>query len=244
MRTSLQGKVAIITGASRGIGRSIATSLAKEGVAVVLTARTEIDLQETEKQCEQFGVQTLRLPAHLSVRESWKEIIEKTEKQFSRLDILINNAGVFLDKGPADEANLEDWEQTIDTNLRALMGLTRYALPLLEKQPTSAIINIASVAAKQGSAGRASYCASKHGILGFSEALFEDVREKGVKVCTLCPAYVDTKMAQSPFLDAHKMIHPEDIAEAVLLVLQLPKETCITEMTIRTQYTTAKKRER
>jgi NADP-dependent 3-hydroxy acid dehydrogenase YdfG len=123
-------------------------------------------------------------------------------------------------------------------NIKALMHLTRHALPHLMRQPRSAVVNISSIAGKMGFAGGGAYCASKHAVMGFSEAVFEDVREHGVKVCAICPGYVRTELISARGgLDAAKMLQPEDVADAVLYVARCADTACPTEIVLRPQRT-------
>lgn len=234
----LKNQIALITGASRGIGRAIAQLLAQEGMHLALVARTEPALHEIERECRAYGVKVITLACNLEQSDRWKWLVEQTYLRLGGLHALINNAGVFLDKGSADTSVVSDWEMTLTINLSAVMGLCRYALPYLEQHESGAIINIASILGKQSSSNSAAYCASKHGVLGFSGALFEDVREKKIKVCTICPGLVRTDMVEeNPNRDRSKMIQPEDIAETVRFVLTFPKTSCPTEIVIRPQQT-------
>jgi short-subunit dehydrogenase len=132
-------------------------------------------------------------------------------------------------------------EEVLAINLVAPMMLSKLALPHLKKNPESAVINIASMAALGGFSKGSAYCASKFGLLGFSECLFEEVREQGVKVCAICPGYVETAMTEGySFLDLKKMIAPEDVAQTVVDVLNLSLRSCPTQIILRPQYTPVK----
>jgi len=155
--------------------------------------------------------------------------------KLNHLSVLINNAGIFA-KGTIEKCDLAMWDQALNVNLRAVMTLCKCALPYIEKNEAGAIINIASIASKVFFAGGANYCATKSGVLGFSGALFEEIREKNIKVCAICPGYVNTAIIseQAP-LDREKMIQPQDIAATVKFVLHLPDTICPTEITVRPQ---------
>jgi 3-oxoacyl-[acyl-carrier protein] reductase len=234
MSAALTGCTAIVTGASRGIGRAVALALSRHGTHVGLVARTREGLEGVADECRRSGVQALPIVADLSDPAAAREIVEQVVGGLGSLHFLINNAGVF-GGGSADDADLRLWDRTIDVNLRALMHLTRHALPEIEHHPRGAIVNIASISGKQSHAGAADYCAAKHGVIGFSGAVFEDVREKGVKVCAICPGYVNTDMVADDGLVEEKMIQSEDIAEAVLFVLRFPDTGCPTEIVVRPQ---------
>jgi len=234
MDPALRGRVALVTGASRGIGRAVAVTLAREGVQVALCARARDPLEETAAACGEHGVDTLVLPADLARPELTQGLVADTVARFGRLDFLVNNAGVF-GGGAADRADLATWNRTIDVNLRSLMHLTRHALPAIEQQSRGAVVNIASVSGKQSHGGAADYCATKHAVVGFTGALFEDVRAHGVKVCAICPGFVNTDMVAGDRLVPERMIQPEDIARTVLFVLRFPDTGCPVEIVVRPQ---------
>lgn len=234
MNDLLAERVAIVTGASRGIGRAVAHALARHRVHVALVARTADALAPIARECEGSGARALPIAADLSQPEAARGIVEQAVRGLGGLHFLVNNAGVF-GGGAADTADLARWDRTLDLNLRALMHLTRHALPEIEKHERGAVVNIASMSGKQSHAGSADYCASKHGVIGFSGSVFEDVREKGIKVCAICPGFVNTDMVASAGLDAQRMIQPEDIAEAVLFVLRFPDTACPVEIVVRPQ---------
>jgi len=215
-------KVAIVTGASRGIGKAIALRLAHADYQVALVARDARRLKETAEQCNG----SLDIPCDLADSRHWERVIDTVVEKFGGIDVLVNNAGIHEQEG---------WQKTVDVNLRAVMGLTNCALPYLERRGGGSIINIASIAGIMGMAGSSAYCASKHGVMGFSRALFEDAREKNIKVSSICPGYVATDLTESPRLDSSKMIQPEDIAETVMFVIDFPKTGCPTEIVIRPQ---------
>ncbi len=234
MTDAFTDRVAIITGASRGIGRAVARRLAERGVHVALVARSQDALEDIAKECRQEGVRALPIAADLSEPAITKSIVERTVNELGSVHFLVNNAGVF-GGGAADAADLPRWDRTIDVNLRALMHLTRHALPEMEKHPRGAVVNIASISGKQSHAGAGDYCATKHGVVGFSGSVFEDVRERGIKVCAICPGFVATDMVSGERLHAEKMIQPDDIAETVLFVLGFPDTGCPVEIVIRPQ---------
>ena len=144
----LKDQVALITGASRGIGKAIATRLAKEGVGVALVSRNVEALEDTAQACREFGNPTLTLPCDLENTASIQSLVSQTTDKLGGLNILINNAGV-NGPGAADSGNLKAWDLAIDINLRALLHLTRHALPEIEKSSWGAVINIASMAGRR-----------------------------------------------------------------------------------------------
>ena len=230
----LKGQVALITGASRGIGKAIAIKLAKQGVSAALVSRNVEALEETARACREFGNPVLTLPCDLDKTESIQQLVSRTIAELGGLNILINNAGV-NGPGAADSGDLEAWDLAIDINLRALLHLTRHALPEIEKANWGAVINIASMAGRRPFGGSGAYCATKHGVVGFTHALFEDVREKNIKVSVVCPGFVATDMTSEMGLSDQKMIQPDDVAQAVDFVLTYPDTGCPIEIQIMPQ---------
>jgi NADP-dependent 3-hydroxy acid dehydrogenase YdfG len=234
---SIRGRAALVTGASRGIGRAVALALAAEGCDVALLARGVEGLQETARACEAHDVQALCLAVDLTDDASLQAAVVRAVEAFEGIDILVNNAGIML-RDTVPDADPDDWDRMLDVNLRAVMRLTRLTLPHMGRADRGVIVNISSIAGKVTYSGGAGYCASKHGLLGFTGALFEDVRERGIKVCAVCPGFVRTDMVgEGRNLDPSKMIQPEDVAEAVLFVAKFPGTACPTELTLRPQRT-------
>ncbi len=234
MPRTLQDQVALITGASRGIGKAIALSLAKAGVGVALVSRNAKSLEETAQECSEFGNPTLVLACDLGNTGSIQQLVSETTAKLGGLNILINNAGVNAG-GAADKGDLASWDLAIDINLRALMHLTRHALPEIEKADWGAVINVASMAGRRPFGGAGAYVATKHGVVGFTHALFEDVRERNIKVCAVCPGFVATEMTSEMGLSVEKMIQPDDVAKAIEFVLTYPETGCPIEIQIMPQ---------
>lgn len=234
MPRTLKDQVALITGASRGIGKAVALSLAKAGVGVALVSRSAEALEETAQACRESGSPALVLPCDLEDTGSIQQMVSETTAKLGGLNILINNAGVNAG-GAADNGDLETWDLAIDINLRALMHLTRHALPEIEKASWGAVINVASMAGRRPFGGASAYCATKHGVVGFTHALFEDVRERNIKVCAVCPGFVATEMTSELGLSSEKMIQPDDVAKAVDFVLTYPDTGCPIEIQIMPQ---------
>jgi 3-oxoacyl-[acyl-carrier protein] reductase len=249
MHTSLSGQKAIVTGASRGIGRAVAIALAKEGCDVALIARNTEQLERTAEMCraERKGVNATIVQCDVSKgRAAIEEAVEKCIAALGgSLSILVNNAGIGS-KGPADEADLDEWERCIATNLTAPMIFTRLCLPHIKKAQvqsgqSKAVLFVASIASLMSMKGSGAYCASKHGIKGFAGCVFEDVREHCIKVCSVMPGYVNTDLVQSSKLDSSKMIQPEQIADMFVQVLQWPQNACPVEIVVRPQFPPEKK---
>ncbi len=209
----LKGQVAIVTGSARGIGRAIAIALAKEGCDVVINSRTKKEVDVTTKEIEKLGVEVLPVVADVSNEKEVNKMINATIKKFGRIDILVNNAGIGLYKDFAKMSS-EEINSILDTNLKGLILCTKNTLPHMIKRNYGRIINISSGAGKTGIAGLAVYCATKFGVIGFTEALAGEL-PNDIKVYAVCPGGVDTKMYVSMFSE-HPSLKPEDIAKKTL----------------------------
>jgi short-subunit dehydrogenase len=233
----LEGKVAVVTGAGRGIGRAIAVRLAQSGCRVVLVARSLPQLEEVQKEILSLAREALSMPTDLTRDEDINRLLEKTHETWGSVDILINNAG-WGKKAAIVRAKIEDWDQTFKLNLRAPMILSRLVLPPMIAKGEGAIINVGSISGKTGEANAAAYAASKFGLIGFTQSLYEEVREYGVKVAVILPGFVNTPLIpETPHLDRSKMIQADDIAETVHFVLTSSETCCPVEITVRPQRT-------
>jgi short-subunit dehydrogenase len=225
---------AVITGASRGIGRAIALELAGPGAHLALIARREEPLRSVAREVEGLGGSASVFPCDLTDTSKLFKVVAEIAGRLGRIDALINNAGAF-DFTPAGDADLDRWDYVLDLNLRAVIHLTRHALPYLERNASSSIINVASVAGKDYLAKGGIYSASKFGLFGFAGSLFEDVRERGVKVCTIAPGQVASRIDGVP-PDRSVAIPPHDIAKVVAFILAFPSTSCPTEIVLRAQH--------
>ncbi|MGB8461817.1 MAG: 3-ketoacyl-ACP reductase, partial [Priestia megaterium] len=194
MAQSLKGKVALITGAGKGIGRSTAIELAKEGVNIGLIARTEADLKAVASELEAFDVQVAYATADVSSMEEVNAAVEHLHTKLGATDILINNAGIgkfgsFLELDP------DEWKQIIDVNLMGVYYVTRAVLPQLIEKNGGDIINISSTAGQKGAPVTSAYSASKFGVLGLTESLALEVRKHNIRVTALTPSTVATELA-------------------------------------------------
>jgi 3-oxoacyl-[acyl-carrier protein] reductase len=229
--TLFAGKTALVTGAGRGIGRAIAMSLARSGCHVILTARTVLELAQVQQELRDLGDNAVAIKADLTRDDDLEELVE----QSGRVDFLINNAG-WGKRAPVVRAKIEDWDQTLRLNLRAPMILAQRFLPAMIEKHEGAVINIGSVSGKSGEAEGAAYSASKFGLIGFTQSLYEEVREHGIKVAVILPGFVDTPLIPPvKHLDRSKMIQADDVAQAVQFVLTAPETSCPVEITIRPQ---------
>ena len=231
--TSLAGKVALITGAGRGIGRAIAISLAKAGCVVMITARSIEQLLVVQKEIFAVRGKALAIQADLTRDDDLESLVQSC----GPVDFLINNAG-WGKRAPVVRAKIDDWDRTFRLNLRAPMILAKKLLPAMIEKGAGAVINIGSMSGKSGEANGAAYSASKFGLIGFTQSLYEEVREHGIKVAVILPGFVDTPMIPPvKHLDRNKMIQADDVAQAVLYVLNAPATACPVEITIRPQRT-------
>ena len=225
--------MALVTGAGRGIGRAIAISLAKSGCHVHLTARSVLQLAEVQQELRDVGDSAVAIQADLTRDEDLQNLVESC----GAVDILINNAG-WGKRAPVVKGNIDDWDRMLRVNLRAPMILAKRLLPKMIAKGEGAVINIGSVSGKTGEANGAAYAASKFGLIGFTQSLYEEVREHGIKVAVILPGYVDTPLIPpNRQLDRSKMIQADDVAQAVHYVLTSPATCCPVEITVRPQRT-------
>ncbi len=228
---SLKGKNALITGAGKGIGRSIAIALAKEGVNTGLLARTETDLKSVQAEVEALGVKTSIATADVSNIDEVNAAVNKIKADLGSIDILINNAGIggfakFLEMEPSQ------WEQIIRVNLFGPYYVTRAVLPDMIERKTGDIVNISSTAGQRGAAATSAYSASKFGLIGMSESLMQEVRKHNIRVMSLTPSTVATELAINSNLtdgNPEKVMQPEDFAELIVSQLKLNRRVFVKE---------------
>jgi 3-oxoacyl-[acyl-carrier protein] reductase len=231
----MKGKVAIITGASAGIGRAVSLALAREGVRCVLAARRANELSEVCREIEKKGGEALVVPTDVAYEVQLQALVAKTLEKYGDLHILINNAGTYQ-HGKVEQLDKEKILSVFNINVVAPFLLTKYCLPHLKGKKGGAVINIASMAGLMGFSEGSAYSASKHALIGFTESLFEEIREEGIKVCAICPGFVRTPMVAKTPLNQEKMIPPEDVAQTVLGVLRLSDLSCPTRIVLRPQF--------
>ncbi len=238
MGTSLRPDVAIVTGAGRGIGRAIAVRLAAAGCRVAAVARTESELNETVEQAAARGSRdVLAVRADVTRDAEMEHAVQMIMERLGRVGILVNNAGFAPPRASVLKTSLSDWDLTLNTCLRAPMVLTRLVLPDMLAHGRGAIINIASIAGKRGRQGEAAYAAAKFGLLGFTQSLYEEVRNHGIKVAAVCPGFVDTDLIPpNKQVDRAKFLQPDDVADAVLQIVASPLRACPLEIVIEPQF--------
>jgi NAD(P)-dependent dehydrogenase (short-subunit alcohol dehydrogenase family) len=207
------GKIALVTGASRGIGRGIALRLAAGGAHVVLAARTQGPLLQTTAEVRASGAQATPLSFDLLRREAIQDAAARVQADLGRLDILVNNAGIGR-FGKVAEMTPRDWDDLMGTNLHAVFHLCQAFWPLLQRQPGAAIVNISSLAGINPFPGGAAYCASKAALDAFSHALMLEAREQGMRVFNIVPGSVSTEFRGAQGLADWKL-KVEDVVDAV-----------------------------
>jgi 3-oxoacyl-[acyl-carrier protein] reductase len=228
----LKGKTAAVTGATRGIGRAIAEALAAHGANVVIAARHEQACRETaEKITAQGNGHAIGVAADVQRSEDCARIVETAVTHFGGLQILINNAGIG-GFSPVEKMEVTQWNRVIGTNLNSLFYCTHAALPHLKKQG-GWIINIGSLAGKNAFPGGAAYNASKFGLIGFTEALMQEVRHDDVRVSYIMPGSVATDFEGSAPHTADWMIQPQDIGQIVIDLLAMPARTLPSRVEVR-----------
>jgi NADP-dependent 3-hydroxy acid dehydrogenase YdfG len=242
MTSRLEGKVALVTGASSGIGEATAIALSAEGAAVVIAARRTDRLEALKNKLEGDGARVLAVELDVTQEPSAIAAVEQTVAQLGRLDIVINNAGVML-LGPIVDADTEDWRRMINTNVLGLMYVTHAALPHLLKDGGD-LVQVSSVAGRQARLGSGAYNASKWGVNAFSESLRQEVTTRGVRVTLVEPGAVATelqshithpgaKAALERRLAEMRPLQATDIAGAVLYAVTQPQHVSINEILIR-----------
>lgn len=233
----LQNKIAVITGAGKGIGKATSELFLKEGAKVVLTSRNKSDLEQLIAENKSYKGNISVIAGDISKEETINKVIDETIGNHGRIDILVNNAGFGIFDNLVD-SKLEDFDSVFDTNVRSLYLITKGFLPHMIKEQSGTIINIASVAGKQGFATGSIYCASKHAVMGLSRALMLEVRQYNIRVCAVCPGSVATEFFRADSqttLSSRKesVLQAQDIAETILLAASLPENATLHEIEVR-----------
>ncbi len=231
MAGRLQGKIALVTGASRGIGRAAALALAKEGAHVVVTARTKSELDSLAAEIEKLGVQALAIDADVTSESDVDRLKELTHQAFGHVDVLVNNVGVAR-YAPFLEHTVEDYDWMMNTNVRSMFLVTRAFLPRMVERKSGYVIIVSSQGGLHGYASWAVYCASKFAQIGFAESLDKEMREHNIKVSVIAPGGVNTSLAfgagrtpGDPKIAA--MLEAESVAEAIVFAATQPEKSRI-----------------
>jgi NADP-dependent 3-hydroxy acid dehydrogenase YdfG len=248
MTQRLEGTVALVTGASSGIGHATALELAREGASVALVGRREDRLTDLAAEISQAGGKALAVPADITTSQAAAEAVERTVQGLGRLDTVVNNAGLML-LGPTPGADLSEWQRMIDVNLMGLMYTTHAAIPHLVKAATdgprqvSDIVNISSLNGRHAFAMSAVYSATKFGVGGFSEALRQELGRQHVRVSVVEPGSVDTELRThnsdvvqqliAAGLGDIERLQSQDIADAVGYIVTRPRHVSVNELLVR-----------
>ena len=244
----LTGTVALVTGASSGIGEATAKQLAADGAAVAVAARRVDRLEGLAREIEDAGGRALVVESDVTDRAQAEALVERTVAELGRLDTVVNNAGVML-LGPAEHAPIEEWERMVDLNLKGLLYVAKAALPHLlkyadeEPRRVTDLVNISSVAGRRARAGSGVYNATKHGVGAFSEALRQEVTERHVRVSLVEPGAVTTELSshnRPEVLEAIKgtfgqieRLEADDIADTISYIVTRPRHVAINEILVR-----------
>lgn len=242
MKDNLKGKVAIITGASRGIGKALAATCASLGINVAIAARQEGPLQETAKEiAQEYKVEVLAVPCDVTKLEDLENLVNKTKEKFGRLDILVNNAGV-SSQYPFPQQPIEDFERLAHTNYLGYVRLIRLVINDMIKQKSGAIINMVSGSTLCDPLPRnfIVYSSLKVGLRAFLKGLFWEIRDHGIKVTSLLPGVTDTDLTgklKEVTADASRLMSTEAIENALKFALTVPANVCPLEISVINQQT-------
>jgi 3-oxoacyl-[acyl-carrier protein] reductase len=227
-------KTALITGATRGIGRTLAHRMADLGHNLFLLGRDAQAMAAVVAECSTRSVEVAGHCGELTDESFASTALEMAENQFGGIDILINNAGAGMHQAIQD-ADLAAWRALMAVNFDAVVYLTSKVLPGMISRGSGAVINISSISGRNSSAGSGIYSASKAALNGLGGSIFEDVREHGIKVSTIMPGFVETDLTRGHGMDPGKMIRTEDVADSVEYVLSASANCCPTEIVLRPQ---------
>lgn len=229
----MNGRVAIVTGAGRGIGRALALELARAGCDVVLCSRTGAELGAVAKEIALSGRKALAVTGDISNEPDVRSLVAAAAKEFGRIDVLINNAGIGT-FAPVAELSTADFDAMWGVNLRGTFLATREVLPHMKRQKRGDIVNIASLAGRNAFTGGAGYCATKWALIGFSRCLMLEVRQENIRVITICPGSVDTSFG-GPAAQEKSAVIPQagDIARVAVDALRMPRNVMVSEIDVR-----------
>jgi NADP-dependent 3-hydroxy acid dehydrogenase YdfG len=243
MTTLLQGKVALVTGASSGIGEATAIALARAGARVAIAARRHDRLDGVARRIADLRSESLVLKADVAHPEQAETIVARTVDRWGRLDVLVNNAGLMA-LSPIDRARVEDWKRMLDLNLLGLMVATRAALPHMRRQKDGHVVNISSTAGRVANPDASVYAATKFGVGAFSEALRREVYRDNIRVTVIEPGAVATELREhvpdpdtreriDTWARSMRQLQSEDVAAAILYAVSQPPHVNVNEILLR-----------
>ncbi|ELZ56208.1 MULTISPECIES: SDR family NAD(P)-dependent oxidoreductase [Halorubrum] len=241
--TALDGEVAIVTGASSGIGAATAEALADAGASVAVAARREAALETVADRIEADGGEALVVPTDVTDEAAVEDLIETTVDEFGRLDVLVNNAGVMLLEA-VEDADTDNWRQMVEVNLLGLMNATHAALPVMQEQGGGHVVHVSSVAGRRASATASGYNATKFGVNGFTEAFRQEVAADGIRTTVVEPGLVETELQEhipdeeireqtEEWVGSLDALQPEDIARSIRFAVAQPAHVSLNELLIR-----------
>ena len=228
-------RTALVTGATEGIGRATAFALGRAGYRVGLCARTESKVRDLIQELEREGIQAAGWPADVGDPAQVSTMVTHMTGALGEIDVLVNNAGILIAR-PFEELTLEEWDATMSTNVRSLFLVSRAVFPAMRRRRHGSIVNVASLAGRNGFVGGTAYTASKHAVLGFSRSLMLEARKDNVRVIAICPGSVDTGMLREQSMlksEPSRILRPEDVAATILHALSLPDRALVSELDIR-----------
>lgn len=230
---NLEDRSAIVTGASTGIGRATALTLADAGANVSLAARTKSNLESVREGIESTEGDALVIPTDVRERDQVESMIAETLDAFGGLDIMVNNAGVgHWEREGIVDGDLDEWRLEIEVNLLGVMYGTHLAASVMRDSSHGDIVNVGSGSGRHPFPQWPSYVASKYGVRGFTESALRDLREDGIRVTHILPGEVETPMQPEEDIDSMQMLDPEDVAEAILFAVSRPDHVCVNELMI------------
>lgn len=232
---SIKGKIALVTGGSRGIGAAIALELGRQGANVVINYNHSADhADKVVNELKSLGVEAIAIQADIADPEATRRLVEVTIRQFGRIDILVNNAGITRDRS-FRKMSEQEWHQVIDTNLSSAFNTCTVAIHKMAEQKYGRIINISSIVGQAGAFGQTNYAAAKAGLIGFTKALALETARNGITVNAICPGYIATEMVKAmpeetlatvvSKIPMQRLGTPAEIAEAVVFICNTPYMT-------------------
>lgn len=235
-------KIALITGTTSGIGKATALKAAEAGFDLIITGRREDRLSELANELKKKGIEVLALCFDVRKPEEVKKVIGSLSDKWKNISVLVNNAGLAVGTSPIQDGILDDWERMIDTNVKGLLYITREVAPLMIKNNTGHIVNIASIAGKEVYPGGNVYCATKHAVDALSRAMRTDMLKHNIKVTNIAPGMVETEFSIVRYKgdaeaakNVYKGITPlsnEDIADTILFAITRPAHVCLNDIVI------------